>query len=201
MAMVRSMVGRPREFDTDEVLDAAMRAFWDKGYESTSLCDLMQATGLHKGSLYQAFGDKHSLFLQSLQRYLAEMRRQKTAILKSAATPLEGFINVAHGMVDMAIGDSDCPAGCMAINSLVELAPHDAAVQDMLADHLQAMRKSMVETITAAQKNGQISTARPAELISNIVLTFMAGIGAHLKGAMTGAEAHDLLDAQIQALT
>ena len=68
------MVGRPRQFDEDLALDSAMQAFWAKGYEATSLADLMAATGLHKGSLYQAFGDKHSLFIRALNRYLEEMR-------------------------------------------------------------------------------------------------------------------------------
>ena len=64
------MVGRPREFDVEQVLEAAMQAFWANGYEGTSLTDLVAATGLMKGSLYQAFGDKHSLFIQTLNRYL-----------------------------------------------------------------------------------------------------------------------------------
>ena len=69
------MVGRPRQFDVDQTLDAAMRAFWARGYEATSMADLMAATGLHKGSLYQAFGDKHALFIEALKRYLGEMAR------------------------------------------------------------------------------------------------------------------------------
>ena len=64
-----------------------MVAFWAKGYEATSLADLMDATGLHKGSLYQAFGDKHTLFLQALDRYLAEMRSTVTKKLRAAPTP------------------------------------------------------------------------------------------------------------------
>ena len=62
-------VGRPREVDEDAVLEAARDAFWQKGYEATSLADLCQCTGLHKGSLYQSFGDKHALFMRALQRY------------------------------------------------------------------------------------------------------------------------------------
>ena len=68
------MVGRPRQFDEEQVLDAAMKAFWANGYEATSLADLVSVTGLHKGSLYQAFGDKHSLFVQTLNRYLQNTR-------------------------------------------------------------------------------------------------------------------------------
>ena len=62
-------VGRPREFDLEEALDAAMQAFWAHGYESTSMADLMLAMDLQKGSIYKAFGDKHSLFIQALRRH------------------------------------------------------------------------------------------------------------------------------------
>ena len=194
------MVGRPREFDTDKVLDAAMRAFWANGYEATSLADLMEVTGLHKGSLYQAFGDKHSLFLQSLKRYLDEMRRQKTVLLKAAPTPLEGISAVAHGMIEMANDDQECPGGCMAINTLVELAPHDPKVREIMGAHIIAMRSSLEETVTAAQEQGQIAGTRPPELITAMIITFVSGLGTQLKGGMDKAQAHDLIDAQMQAL-
>ena len=77
------MVGRPREFDEEQVLDAAMKAFWANGYEATSLADLVSVTGLHKGSLYQAFGDKHSLFIQTLSRYLQNIRHHKNQVLET----------------------------------------------------------------------------------------------------------------------
>ena len=64
-------VGRPREFDEEAALEAAMDAFWAKGFEATSMTDLCNCTGLHKGSLYQAFGDKHTLFLKAL-KHLSE---------------------------------------------------------------------------------------------------------------------------------
>ena len=111
------MAGRPREFDTDDVLEAAMQCFWSNGYESTSLADLVAATGLHKGSLYQAFGDKHSLFIRSLKRYLSDVRAQKTAMLAAAESPLAGVRNLSHGFID---GDGEhrfCAAVPAANNS------------------------------------------------------------------------------------
>ena len=194
------MVGRPREFDTEMVLDAAMRAFWTNGYEATSLADLMEATGLHKGSLYQAFGDKHALFLQSLKRYLDDMRHQKTALLKSAPTPLDGIRSVAHGMIEIVNDDAECPGGCMAINTLVELAPHDHQVQEIMGAHVNAMRSSLEETVAAAQEQGQMATTRPPELITAIIMTFVVGLGTQIKGAMTKAQAHELIDAHLQTL-
>ena len=194
------MVGRPREFDVDQALDAAMRAFWAKGYVATSLADLMAVTGLHKGSLYQTFGDKHSLFVQALKRYLGDMRRQKNELLKQAPTPLDGIRNVMHRMIDIADGDSTCPKGCMAINSLVELAPHDAKVQKIMADHIERMRGSLEETVADAQAAGQIGQDRPAALITAMLFTFMAGIGTTMRGQLSKPEAHDLLNAQLEAL-
>lgn len=194
------MVGRPREFDVDQALDAAMRAFWAKGFEATSLADLMSVTGLHKGSLYQTFGDKHSLFVQALKRYLGDMRRQKNELLKKAPTPLDGIRSVMHGMVDIADDDSICPMGCMAINSLVELAPHDAKVQEIMADHMARMRDSVEETVVDAQAAGQIGKDRPAELISAMLTTFMVGIGTAMRGQLGKPQAHVLIDAQLEAL-
>ena len=178
-----------------------MKAFWSKGYEATSLADLMSATGLHKGSLYQAFGDKHSLFVQALDRYLQEMRRQKTEILAGQTSPLAGIRAVMHAMVDIADGDSECPRGCLAINSLVELAPHDDKVQEVLWNHLRTMRASMEEQVAAAQAAGEMTRERSPELVTTMLITFMDGIAVMLKGPLSNAEAHDLLDAQIGALT
>jgi len=194
------MVGRPREFDPEEVLEAAMSAFWKRGYEATSMADLIEVTGLHKGSLYQAFGDKHSLFVGALKRYLETMRRNKTAALRTAATPLDGLVAVAHGMVDQADAEPGCPKGCMAINTLVELAPHDREVQKIMNDHIERMRDSIEEAVSNAQVAGQISTARSPKVVTSLMMTFLAGLSATMKGPVSKADAHRLLDAQFQAL-
>ncbi len=194
------MVGRPREFDPEIVLDAAMQAFWAKGYEATSLADLMKATGLHKGSLYQAFGDKHALFIQALKRYLSDMRRMKNEVMAQAATPLDGIRAVTHGMIDIADGDCTCPRGCLAINTLVELAPHDPEVQEVMNDHIQRMRSSFAEAVARGQEAGQIRTDRSPEEITALMMTFMLGLGTNLRGHLSKDDAHKLLDAQFEAV-
>jgi len=177
-----------------------MQAFWAKGYEATSLSDLMAATGLHKGSLYQAFGDKHTLFIQALKRYLSDMRRMKSEVIANASTPLDGIRAVAHGMLDIADGDCSCPRGCLAINSLVELAPHDPEVQDVMSDHMQRMRKALTEAVALGQEAGQIRTDRSPEKVTALMMTFMLGLGTNLRGRLSKEDAHDLLDAQFEAV-
>jgi TetR/AcrR family transcriptional repressor of nem operon len=177
-----------------------MELFWAKGYKATSLTDLMAATGLHKGSLYQAYGDKHSLFIASLKRYLEDMRKLKNQLLNDAETPLDGLRTVAHGMLDLADADPLCPKGCMAINALVELAPHDPEVKRIMVEHMQLMRASMTDVVTRAQSAGQIGTTWPPEVITGLIMTFMAGLATNLKGAMNLPEAHQLLDAQLASV-
>lgn len=193
------MVGRPREFDVDEALDAAMQAFWAKGYESTSLTDLMSATGLHKGSIYQAFGDKHTLFKLALRRYLEQIRAEMRSDVESAPSPFEGIRSVGHGMLDNVDSDGSC-RGCLAVNSMVELAPHDAEVKAILDEHLSLDRGLLEEAVAAAQDAGQLSAERRPAIVATMIMTFMAGLATTTKGLIDIDEAHDLFDAQLDAL-
>jgi len=194
------MVGRPREFDTEMALDAAMQLFWTKGYEATTLMDLMAATGLHKGSLYQAFGDKHSLFIQALKRYVHEMDRVEAEELKSARTPMEGLRSVAHTMIDFIDNEDDVPRGCMLMNALSELAPHDPEVQKVLEDHVNQMRRNITKVLAAAQASGEISAKQPPDALAGMLMTFVAGLSSTMKGYISREEAHALLDAQMEAI-
>lgn len=194
------MVGRPREFDEEQVLDAAMKAFWDNGYEATSLADLVSVTGLHKGSLYQAFGDKHSLFIQTLNRYLHNIRHNKNQILDAAETPLGGIRAVLHGFIDMSEADSDCPKGCMAVKTLVETAPHDPEVQRIMDNHKVGMRASIEKRLAQAQASGELSADKSPEMITSLIMIFMDGLATQATGPMNVNEAHAVLDAQLDAV-
>lgn len=176
-----------------------METFWAKGYEATSLSDLMAATGLHKGSIYKAFGDKHSLFIKALKRYLEAMRAGKNDILDQADSPLAGLRTLAHEIVDI-VDDGPFAKGCMAVNALVELAPHDDEVREIMLDHVGRMRATLEDAVTRAQAVGEISRDRPARLIAVMLMTFIAGLGTTMKGPISKAQAHKLVDAQIEAL-
>jgi len=194
------MVGRPRQFDEEQVLDAAMKAFWANGYEGTSLADLVSVTGLHKGSLYQAFGDKHSLFIQTLNRYLQNIRQHKNQVLEQAATPLGGVRAILHHFINMSEMDADCPQGCMAVKMLVEMAPHDAEVQRIMQEHKNTMRKTIESRVAQAQADGDLGIDKSAETIASLIMIFMDGLATQATGPMNVDEAHALLDAQLDVL-
>src|SRR6202163_4380661 len=96
--------GRPRSFDTEAAVERAMGVFWSRGYHATALPDLLRATKLSRGSLYAAFGDKHSLFLLALDRYIADAVTRMECELDSRKEPVDGLRAYLAGYVDRNSG-------------------------------------------------------------------------------------------------
>ena len=183
-------VGRPREFDEETVLERAMEAFWEKGYEATSLADLCQCTGLHKGSLYQAFGDKHQLFMRALKHYADTEFRETAAVAFNSDSPIENIRAVLHKVCD----DSLCDQGCMMINSMVELAPHDPEVRKLLNSAREQRERVMTDMIAKGQALGEIRDDVPAERLALQLMVTMAGAAASVKGFIDNKQARIVLD-------
>jgi TetR/AcrR family transcriptional repressor of nem operon len=106
-------MARLREFDIDEALEATIEAFWERGYEATSLADLMKVTGLQKGSIYKAFGDKRSLFLKALQCYLDRVYSLSRQAL-SNPSPQGAIESWFEHLSDVAI-KPETSKGCFAV--------------------------------------------------------------------------------------
>jgi TetR/AcrR family transcriptional repressor of nem operon len=157
-----------------------MDAFWAKGFEATSMADLCCCTGLHKGSLYQAFGDKHTLFMDALRHYADTEFHETTAVISESNTPLENLRGVVNKICDDASGEK----GCMMINSMVELAPHDPAVKAALQGFGQQRMQAITEMIAAAQESGELSVERPPDRLARQLMMTMAGGAAMVKGVL-----------------
>jgi len=174
----RRSVGRPREFDEARALEAAMDAFWQKGYEATSMADLCAATGLHKGSLYQAFGDKHALFMRALKHYSESEFREVAAVAFRSDSPLEN-IRAAVAKICDDVGDEK---GCMMVNSMVELAPHDPEVHAALKSFGEQRLRVMTDLIGKAQQAGEIRAELEPHKLSRQLMVTLAGCAAMMKG-------------------
>ncbi|MEN8447723.1 MAG: TetR/AcrR family transcriptional regulator [Cyanobacteria bacterium J06555_13] len=181
-------MARLREFDTEVVLDSAMQAFWLRGYEATSLADLMLATGLKKGSIYKAFNDKHSLFILALRRYLEQSNvchRQYLAKTGDYAhSPQAGISEWLHNIIDQR-GKDDLRRGCFMLNSLVELAPHDETVQKILSAHLDNVQSLICGAIARGQTLGEFRTDISAKELSFLMLNLLHGLVTNSKGPAT----------------
>jgi TetR/AcrR family transcriptional repressor of nem operon len=192
-------MGRPREFEMDEVLDAAMQAFWTHGYEATSMADLMEAMGLQKGSIYKAFGDKHSLFLQAFQRYVDYFYGQ-TVKLFTDLPPAEAVRAwIEHGQ---SFGKgSTTRRGCLFCNTVVELAPHDDEVLKVVQAQWKRMMKLLTDVIRKGQEKGDFRKDVPAERLARYIAVCASGAAASSKGKFQGLDTEDLSDLVYSALT
>jgi TetR/AcrR family transcriptional repressor of nem operon len=193
-------MARPREFDMDEVLDAALAVFWERGYEATSMADLMEATGLHKGSLYKAFRDKHDLFVQALQRYLGKSYEQIRHMLLAAESPVQALTEFLHGLTDSCHQDST-RKGCFAVNCLVELANHDGAVSELTARHFTRIEKLLCDQIARGQKNGEIRDDIPAGHLAESFSVYLSGLLARAKAPNSSRKSRRLVDGYLKMLS
>ncbi|WP_395374785.1 TetR/AcrR family transcriptional regulator [Marinicella sp. W31] len=195
-------LGRPRKFEPEEILELVMDVFWSKGYEATSLADLMAATGLHKGSLYQAFGDKKSLFMSALQAYLDNIYQMQFDIIKKNADPAEGLREALYCMLDYNYqGDEDSSnKGCMAVNTLVETAPHDPEISQLLEKQHAKFDRLFINTIQKAIDLHAVGNGLPAETINGLLFLTMCGLSANTKNLMAQEQAKFLLDQQLELL-
>ena len=167
-----------------------MDTFWRQGYEATSMTDLCNCTGMHKGSLYQAFGDKHQLFMRSLQHYADRAFRETAAVAFESDSPLENIRAIVHKVCR----DSVEGRGCMMINALVELAPHDADVGAALDEIVGKRRRMMTELVSSAQQAGEIRDGMEPQRLARQLMVTMAGAAASVKGFLNTEEAIETLD-------
>ena len=149
-------MARPRRFDPEEVLDRSMHAFWERGYRETSVDDLVSATGVRPGSLYNAFpGGKHSLFLEALERYSNLVVPEKLGALEQPGAGLAELRGYFDGLVD----DLTLPEGrigCLMVNSTVELAAVDSEVGEVVRRHMQRLERNAQRALRNAKRRGEV---------------------------------------------
>lgn len=153
---------RPIEFDRTKALDQAVEVFRCKGYTAASMEDLLSAMSIKPGSLYNTFGDKHSLFIQALNRYEARVGKCLFEALDDPNAGLEAIRAVFHNLIESEVTDPH-RAGCLMLNSTLELADHDPEVKALAMQGQQMSVQLFLRALQNAQRKGEIaaSTALP----------------------------------------
>lgn len=168
-------MARPREFDEAAVLDAAVNCFWERGYEATSVRDLAAEMGIAGPSLYNAFGDKRSLFRRALERYMQQSARARIAEVESTLPPKDAIRAFLSGVVERSLSDRD-RRGCLLVNSALEIAPHDPEIGAEIADRLGEIEAFFRRAIVAAQTAGTVPPDRDAKNVARLLLGVLLGI-------------------------
>lgn len=167
-------MARPREFDEEKVLEAAMCCFWANGYEATSTRDLADQMGLTSASLYNAFGDKRSLYRRALEHYLQQSVHERIRRLETAK-PLHAIRGFFDEIIDRSVTDRQ-RRGCMLVNSALEVAPHDAEFRKLVSQELIHIESFFRRRVAAGQSDGSITSSQSAEDLSKMLLSVLLGI-------------------------
>lgn len=167
-------MARPREFDEATVLAEATDCFWRRGYDATSVRDLVEKTGLTAASLYNAFGDKRALYRLTLDRYVeggVADRIERCA----DRSPREAIAAFFREIVERSLGDAD-RKGCMLVNAALEVAPHDAEFRDAVDTALGRIEAFFHDQIEAGRADGTITTNVATMDLARHLLAILLGV-------------------------
>jgi TetR/AcrR family transcriptional repressor of nem operon len=168
-------MARPREFDEDTVLEAVTQRFWNDGYEATSMRDLADCTGMTTPSLYNAFGDKRAIYRLVLDRYIRRALENCSAIFGGDEKPLLALERYFDSLIEEALADA-LQKGCFAVNTALEVAPHDADFRDLVTNVFDQIEKYLRNCIVSGQSDGTIRTKLPAADLARLFLSATLGI-------------------------
>lgn len=190
-------MGRHRQFDTDEALHAAMETFWEHGYEGTSLLDLLQETGLSRGSFYKAFGSKRSVYLHVLRRYLAAGREKLRARLERSPVLPELEAKLRATASDATSG---ARRGCFAVSAANEVAPADDEVRALLAEHAREVDGIMADAVRRGVEHGEFAPSVDPVAVALAMRMWIAGTQVYGKIGLSSDEANATVDALLGLL-
>ena len=187
------MAGRPRKAEPEVALAAAMSAFWKKGYEATSMSDLTEATGLHKASLYQTFGDKHQLFVSALKLYFNKIAKAQKDSRNGEEDPIKAIKASVNSTIDQCAEGK----GCLAVNSLIEVAPFDAEIDRILKQFRQRLDNHLAKLVDEAKNKKLVAESIDTKEAVRLISVFLHGLSANMASGMSANKARGLLHDQL----
>lgn len=191
-------MGRPYEFDREQTLSKAMEVFWEKGYKATSIQDLVDHMGIKRGSIYNTFGDKHSLFIAAVDYYAEEITSKMIQVLEEDGSPIENIRLFFETIVNTP---SDRKTrGCLISNTVVELAPHDKKVADTVRTVLERIQNAFHNCLERAVEIGELPKDTNTKVLSQFLATSTHGLIVTGKSALNPKEVKDVVDVILSTL-
>ncbi|MFT7839525.1 TetR/AcrR family transcriptional regulator [Saccharothrix sp. BKS2] len=168
-------MARTKEFDPDAALRAALDLFWRKGYEATSVQDLVDHLGIGRASLYATFGTKHELYLRALDRYCEETVGRSAYLLSPAGPALPAVRALIRSFAEDALTDPD-RRGCFVTNTAVECLPHDEAAGRRVDTGLNGLESAIAGALVRARDQGELGADRDPHSLARFLVTLVQGL-------------------------
>lgn len=192
-------MARTKDFDEDEVLNKAVNLFWLKGYNGTSMQDLVDALGISRSSLYDTYGDKHTLFLKALESYQLSASGKVCNIVSSAKPAKQAIKELLEFITNGLINDKS-HKGCFMVNAEVEIAPHDAEVSQMICQNDQQVEEAFYKVIKKGQESGEITNKQDARALTRFIFNNVKGIRVTAKSTTDKAIFDDIIKLALSVL-
>ncbi|XRQ11846.1 TetR/AcrR family transcriptional regulator [Actinomadura welshii] len=191
-------MARPRKFEEGRAVEAAMLAFWANGYEATSTQELCEATGLGRSSIYNTFQSKRDLFKKALARYM-EMRTSRIIqVLEDGERPVrERLRTVLEEAAEPVAGE---PAGCLVVNTMVELAPHDPEIAERLERDQWRRLTALKAAIEDGMRTGEIDRGKDAPALAHFIVATVSGMRVAARGGAGGRTLVSIADTAMAAV-
>jgi TetR/AcrR family transcriptional regulator, transcriptional repressor for nem operon len=192
-------VGRPRAFERDAVLDRAMQVFWSRGYEATSIEQLVARMGIQRGSLYAAFGDKRRLFFAAIERYDQMVTSRLVATLDETASGRAAIERFFRLKVELGTAPRR-PRGCLVTNSAAELASRDRGTGQRVGAVLTKIEAAFQRAVVRAQKAGEIDPRRSARALARFLTSSAQGLSVMAKAFPDRAALDDIVEVILEVV-
>lgn len=192
-------MARTKVFDERVVLDKAMNLFWQKGYNATSAQDLVDSLGISRSSLYDTYGDKHSLFIKALQQYRKE-RIDGTIADARSTEDVEAYIKSLFEFVKTEALQEDRAKGCFMINSAVELAPVDVEIATIVNSIMCDFEDAVCKAIKKGQDTGVFTVKYSARSLARFVFNSLNGLRVTVKFDASEKMFDDIVSVCLSAL-
>ncbi|MEU9126335.1 TetR family transcriptional regulator [Streptomyces sp. NPDC048506] len=181
-------MARTKEFDPDAALQRALELFWERGYEATSLADLVEHLGIARASLYGTFGGKHDLFLKALERYL---QLKDSALVEELGRP-GPVLPAVRALIERYAEESSADnRGCMVVNTAVELAGRDIAAARVVERSWTTLETSLHVALARARAQGEIDADKDPRSLARFLVVLFQGMRVMGRAPADPGRVHD----------
>ncbi|MFD9542533.1 TetR/AcrR family transcriptional regulator [Streptomyces sp. NPDC060022] len=191
-------MARTKEFDPDAALQSALELFWRRGYEATSIADLVEHLGIGRASIYATFGNKHELYLKAMDRYSEGRDPLLLTELSQPGPALPAVRATVRRFTSEAASPEDRLNGCLITNTAAELAPHDPAAARRVEVSWEHFETLLQSALVRARAQGELPEDRDPRALARMLLVLLQGIRIVGKASSDPARVRDAAE---QALT